>query len=361
MKIVFIGEAFGQAEEQYGKPFLGASGVEFYKMLCSAGFSLTPITKTFSAPITMLGLWKRADITLLSVFNSRPKDPEKRNRSEFFFGKKGDPDTSPSPRHWRKAGECLKLEYMNDLVKLHADLKALRPNLIVTLGATSSWALGLGTSIAKIRGTLHSTEWGKVLPTFHPASVIRAWSQRPIVVADFIKAQREMQFPEIRKVRREIWYEPEIPDLEKFWNEHLKSSSLISIDIETERNEQISEVGFASDSTHAIHIPFLFGEKNRSNLFTSCRSYWSPKDELLAWKFVQKVCECSIPKVLHNGLYDTYWLYKVIGIKVQNSAEDTLLLHHALYPEMRKSLGFLATLYTQSVSCKFIRKESKAG
>jgi hypothetical protein len=34
-----------------------------------------------------------------------------------------------------------------------------------------------------------------------------------------------------------------------------------------------------------------------------------------------------------------------------------MLLHHSLQPEMKKALGFLATIYTEEPSWKFMRKE----
>ena len=361
-RIVFVGEAWGADEQGYSKPFVGKSGVELYKMLCDAGFDLRRITKPYCAPVSMLGNWKRAEasIVLLNVFNQRPPDPENRNRSQFFFGKKA--DNVEQFLEPRKRGEYLLTEYAHHVEKLHKDLTRLRPNLIVALGATASWALGLGSSISKIRGVVHQSPWGKVLPTFHPASVIRAWDQRALVVVDLMKAKRENLSPDITRVRREIWTSPGLDDLERFWDQHLSSSSLIAVDIETERRQQISEVGFASDATHAIHIPFLFVEKNHQGKYLSCDRYWEdPEDEFLAWQFIRKVCTSRIAKVMQNGMYDTYWLWKQFKIPVRNACEDTMLLHHSLQPEMQKALGFLASIYSDAGSWKYIRKETKPG
>jgi hypothetical protein len=41
-----------------------------------------------------------------------------------------------------------------------------------------------------------------------------------------------------------------------------------------------------------------------------------------------------------------------MGLKIQNCTEDTMLLHHALYPELQKGLGFLGSIYTNESSWK---------
>ncbi len=37
--------------------------------------------------------------------------------------------------------------------------------------------------------------------------------------------------------------------------------------------------------------------------------------------------------------------------------DDTMLLHHALQPEMEKGLSFLGTIYTSEASWKMMRKK----
>ena len=47
------------------------------------------------------------------------------------------------------------------------------------------------------------------------------------------------------------------------------------------------------------------------------------------------------------------------GYAVRNAAEDTMLLHHAIHPEMRKGLGFLGSLYTSEPAWKLMRHRGK--
>ncbi len=353
--IVLVGEAWGEDEVGQRHPFVGMSGVELYRMLCDAGYDLEPIRKRFVAPSSMKKLWAKSQVTLLNVFNSRPPDPENRNRIQFMFGSKTD---KVSEVYGSYKGTYPLEDFAPDINLLHETLRELRPNIIITLGNTAMWALLGLAKISVERGSIHDSPFGKVLPTFHPAAILRKWEDRPLVIADLIKARTESESPDFKRVSRKLWVEPNLADLETFWNLHLAKSALISIDIETERNQQISEIGFAADEFTAIHIPFMKVTK-RGTKFVSCKSYWdSPQDELAAWDFVHKVCASPVPKVLQNGLYDIFWLWEKMRIPVLNASQDTMLLHHALYPELAKGLGFLGATYMNELSWKKFRHES---
>ena len=57
-----------------------------------------------------------------------------------------------------------------------------------------------------------------------------------------------------------------------------------------------------------------------------------------------------------NFLFDIHFLWRTVGITVPNATDDTMLLHHALQPEMEKGLGFLGSIYTREPSWKVMRK-----
>jgi len=75
---------------------------------------------------------------------------------------------------------------------------------------------------------------------------------------------------------------------------------------------------------------------------------------LTAWNYVRRWCQK--PSVFQNGLYDIHFLWRRYGISVPNAIDDTMLMHHAFQPEMEKGLGFLASIYTDEQSWKFMRK-----
>lgn len=341
--LCIVGEAWGRDEDLVKHPFVGAAGLELYKMLLEAGFALSPLPDHYPTKFEMIRLWKESGILLFNVFNERPPD----NKIEYFFDtKKGDVCDLPMFR----PGLYLKTEYKHYIDELHAALAECGRNLILALGNTACWAIFStpNPKIGKLRGAISDTPFGKVLPMFHPANILRNWENRTPTISDMLKAKRECLRPEFITRSREVWVEPDIPDLYRWWDEYGQHSTLLSIDIETEKRTQISEVGIASDATHALHIPFIIDKV----------SYWPDvKTEMAAWKFVRMVCESPIPKLGQNFLYDIQYLWKVCGIPVHNFKHDTMLLHHALFPGMQKDLGFLGSIYCNEPAWKGLRRQ----
>ena len=352
--IVFIGEAWGEAEACLQSPFVGPAGQELSRMLHAAGYLCELLPYQFNSAIRMIKYWEQFPYPLLNVFNARP--PE--NDVEFFYEKIRRVDATPEQvtlsRNFNNSIFYPKLEFISHVYNLRLALESLKPNIIVALGNTALWALGLPPSISKLRGNVTLSKWGKVLPTYHPASVLRKWNQRIITILDLHKALRESKYPEIKTLNREIWTQPTIEDLYKWWELYGSRSELIGFDIETIYNQQISEISFASDSTHALHIPFFYKDLKQ---FVN----WWPdsKTELAAWKFVKMVCESKVPKIGQNCIqYDTFWLLKVMGIKVNNILHDTMQMSHAWALELEKSLGFLGSVFLDERSWKHIRTET---
>ena len=359
-KLILLGEAWGEQEEKYSSPFVGPAGQELYRMLGEAGFPAEHLPYQFVSAYSMTKRWDNFPALLLNVFNCRPPDPENKNRAEYFYAKlsdKLDIDRTFPARRMGSANGYVLSQYSPHVAALRATLLEAQPNLIIALGATACWALGLPTSIGKIRGSIHLTPHGKVLPVYHPASILRNWSNRIVTVLDLYKARRESVYPDIRLTNREIWSQPSIDDLYLWWETHGSKSSLLAFDIETLRKRQISEVGFASDSQHALHIPFVW--ETRSNGAKFYESYWpDTKTEVQAWKFVKMVCESEIPKVGQNVLqYDSYWMTKELGITLRNVLWDTMTMAHCWQPELDKNLGFLGSIFLDEKSWKSIRRD----
>jgi len=133
----------------------------------------------------------------------------------------------------------------------------------------------------------------------------------------------------------------------------LLASDLLSVDIETAKG-QITCIGFASDAEHAICIPFADDRK-------ASKRYWSTAaKEIEAWQIVQQILESDTPKLGQNYAgYDAYWLLKLMGIRTMNLKHDTRLMHHALYPELPKDLGFMGATYTRQGPWKNWRSTHK--
>ena len=328
MNILILGEAWGAEEEKQRAPFVGASGYHLTKMLAEAGI-------------------RRAECFLTNVFNLRPKW----NKIEALCGAK----SNAIPGYPAiGSGKYIRSEFEPELLRLGDEILECNPNIIIALGNTAMWAMFGKTAISKFRGTTdistHTVSGFKVLPTYHPAAVLRQWELRPVVVLDLAKALRESKFPDLRRPKREIWIEPTLEDLHAFSRLYLVNCEVLSVDIET-AGHQITCIGFAPSASVAITIPFLDTRRKDKN-------YWGSRDaEEKAWDFVRDILEGSSRKLFQNGLYDIAFLYRAAGIRVANAEHATMLLHHALQPESLKGLGFLGSLYTDEGAWKHMRTD----
>lgn len=353
---VLLGEAHGENEARLGVPFVGASGIELLRMANEAG--LIELTETdylylsryYANPKPELinAIWElHPEVYRTNVFQQHPPG----NKLEFFCGPKSEGIYSFGPLLTSK---YVRREFQHELDRLGDELLRVDPNLVVCLGNSALWALTGGTGITKYRGSTrlstHTAADFKLLPTYHPAAVLRQWELRPTTVIDLMKAARERDYPDIRRPKREIWIEPSLEDMERFYEQYVRGCKILSIDIETAR-EQITCIGFAPSFNIAIVIPFY--DTRRKG-----RNYWiSPHDEGKVLKFVRRILEDrTIKKVFQNGLYDIAFIWRCWGIRVYGAEEDTMLLHHALQPESLKSLGFLGSIYTDEGSWKVMRK-----
>lgn len=323
--IVIVGEAWGKDEEDAQAPFVGASGRLLNGMLSSMGID-------------------RRECFVTNVVNERPKPT---NDVKNLCGTKAE-GVAGYPALIK--GKYLLAKYQPELDRLFKEIERERPNLVLALGATAAWALLKTSGIKAIRG---APAWSdvaqvKTLPTYHPAAIMRDWSLRPVVLADFEKASREASFPEVRRPVRSIWVEPTLADLAEFEREHLATAKEVSLDIETKGN-QITCIGFAPRTDLALVVPF----------WTERGSYWpTTAEEVSAWRWVKRQCERpEVRYIGQNGLYDLGFLWRRYGVKVPGYDDDTMLLHHALQPEMEKGLGFLGSVYTDEASWKFMRHE----
>ncbi|MDR1774932.1 MAG: uracil-DNA glycosylase [Actinomycetes bacterium] len=125
-RVVFIGEAPGRREDAGGEPFIGAAGKILDELLERAHI-------------------RRADIYITNIVKCRP--PENR-----------DPADS-------EIVACR--DYLN------AQLRLLRPRVIVTLGAFATrLILQTGAGISGLQGRVFETHGLQVLPLYHPAATI---------------------------------------------------------------------------------------------------------------------------------------------------------------------------------------------
>jgi uracil-DNA glycosylase len=219
----------------------------------------------------------------------------------------------------------------------------------LTAGPNGTSGQSADTQTASARGAISL----KLLPTYHPAAVLRAWHWRVIVLADLLKGQRERHSPAVSRPVRAIRISPSIGEVESWTERALRGDAnspparLLAPDIET-LNGQIRCIGFARSVQDVLVIPFVAR--------LTGGSYWGEEEhELRAWGCVRALLESDIPKVGQNFLFDLQYLTRY-GIRCRNVLHDTMLLHHTLFPEMQKGLGFLASVYCNEFAYKLLRR-----
>ncbi|PYS90924.1 MAG: hypothetical protein DMF62_03730 [Acidobacteria bacterium] len=323
-RIAFVGEAPGETEEMIGIPFVGKAGQEFTALLQESGI-------------------ERSRCYLTNVLWTRPPN----NKMESFCVSKKDLPSSYSLPPL-SLGKYLHPDLLPELDRLKSELDELRPNLCVALGNTALWALTGSAAIGSSRGTVSSSTLIpglKVLPTYHPAAVLRNWAWRVVVLQDLAKAKLEMEFPEIRRTERRIKINSGLEET-LLWLLDAQRSPILSCDIETEKR-QITSIAFATTPSNILVIPFWNKEKPDW-------SHWNEVEECIVWDEIFHLLS-SHPRVLfQNGIYDCQYLWDML-IPIPGFLEDTMILHHSMYPELPKSLAFLGSIYTNDVAWKRMR------
>ena len=140
-KVMFIGEGPGYMEDRRGEPFVGPAGELLDKILASIGLS-------------------RQTVFIANMVKCHPmKDPA---RPEA----RGN-DRPPAPE---ELAACRPY--------IEEQLRTIAPRFVVALGATAARALlATDAPIGRLRGTWAEVRLGglavKVLPTYHPAALLR--------------------------------------------------------------------------------------------------------------------------------------------------------------------------------------------
>lgn len=142
-ELMFIGEGPGREEDEQGLPFVGRAGQLLTKMINAMQFT-------------------REEVYIANIVKCRP--PENRNPTD------------------EEAAKCLP--YLNRQIDI------IHPKVIVLLGAVPlKYLLGL-TGITRIRGTWYEYRGIKIMPTLHPAYLLRNPSAKKEAWDDLQKVMR---------------------------------------------------------------------------------------------------------------------------------------------------------------------------
>jgi uracil-DNA glycosylase len=143
--LMFVGEGPGEQEDRRGEPFVGPAGELLDKMIDAMG-------------------WSRETVYIHNIVSCRP--PNNRNPQ---------PDEVDACRPF-----------------LEARINAIGPRIIVALGRpAANMLLGTDAPISTLRGQFHDRNGIRVMPTFHPAYLLRepdkkrdAWADLKLVMGE---------------------------------------------------------------------------------------------------------------------------------------------------------------------------------
>lgn len=148
--VMFVGEGPGRDEDLEGEPFVGR-----------AGQLLTDII------VKGMGL-RREDVYIANVIKCRP--PENRN---------------PEPD---EVGSCEPF--------LLKQIELVRPRVLVALGKFAvQTLLKTKVPITRLRGAWHEFNGIRIMPTFHPAYLLRNPGDKKLVWEDIKKVIKELRTP----------------------------------------------------------------------------------------------------------------------------------------------------------------------
>ena len=161
--LMFVGEAPGADEDEQGEPFVGKAGQLLTKIIQATGLS-------------------RADVYIANILKCRPDTPGQSAGNR-----------KPKPE---EMATCIPY--------LHEQIDLIRPKVIVALGATAvEGLLGKTLGITKLRGTWKTYRGTPLMPTYHPAYLLRnqAMSEKRKVWEDMLAVMDKLEMPISEKQR----------------------------------------------------------------------------------------------------------------------------------------------------------------
>lgn len=323
-RLMIIGEAPGADEVAKGRPFVGVSGQCLDKMLGEA-------------------LISRSECFISNVCRERPPG----NDITAFIAQSKKEITSA---HQLYRDRWVKQPIIDGISLLTAEIKAVAPNIIITLGNSACWAVTGIWGITKHRGSmLHSDLPGgrwKVIPTYHPAAVLRQWAWRAITVSDLKRAARfrnGMPYPDPEwAFQTGLGRNAYIDMLGVLLARANEGPFKIAFDIETLAGH-IDCAGIAWNAQQALCIPFMTP--------ASKDGYWNVDEEtFLVWLLYQLLTHPNVQVIGQNLLYDCQYTYRRWGF-IPNVWQDTMLSHHVAFVGLPKKLDFQASMY-----CNFYKQ-----
>lgn len=313
-KIALVGEAPGETEDLKGEPFVGSAG-RFLQVACSkAGL-----------------LWQNLYKT--NVILCRP------------------PQNNIQSVEAEDAIERCRKRFIKEVEELKKTVK-----VFVALGGTATKAFGINESITKVRGSVFVIRYDNVtkafvpveeqtkdsfivIPTFHPSFIMRGQFAEEVTWRNDLEKARQLSTKTYVAPVERFRLKPSLTDVKDFVKRALDTDALVGVDIETTSLEpkvgSIIMVGLALNGEEATVVPIL----DKGGL-----EYWKPVEKPKVYKELTRLFEKG-RTMFQNALFDVRHLELNFDCTVRNIEHDSLLLHHAIHPELPHNLGYIVSVY----------------
>ncbi|HEY9509006.1 MAG TPA: uracil-DNA glycosylase [Verrucomicrobiae bacterium] len=156
-EVMFVGEAPGADEDEQGEPFVGKAGQLLTKIIQTMGLS-------------------RDTVYIANILKCRPDTP------------------GQSAGNRKPTAE----EMQTCIPFLHEQIDLIQPKVLVALGATAvEGLLGKTVGITKLRGNWQTYRGIPLMPTYHPAYLLRnqALSEKRRVWEDMLQVMEKLGMP----------------------------------------------------------------------------------------------------------------------------------------------------------------------
>lgn len=292
---VIVGEAAGENEVEKGLPFVGGAGAWLDSMLKAAKLN-------------------RKDYNIVNVLGCRPPD-----------------NVFPGDAEWKHTSGAVAQQAVDYCAQHHLlpFLKSRKWDKVIALGGKALEATTGMSRITQWRGSPLPLLWDRkgpniVLPTLHPAALMRQATMFSVAVTDLNKST--VLPPEHYKLY------PTLDEVKRF------DATEFAFDFEWEPSTgRITMCGLTDRPFHCLVVPFEqpYIEELR-RIFTNAKRI-----------------------IGHNIVGADTKYFEELGWQVSAELHDTMLMQHLVQPDMRHGLNFVASVFTNKVYWKGHGDESE--
>lgn len=333
-----LAEAPGEDEVEIGRPLVGKSGQELDRSLSSQGV-------------------RRSDFSYTNVLSCRPKGNDldlllhqfkKENKARLAAGK----DLLPTPQSCCRPRLLKELRQFDNVIALGKvgasailgdvsimDIRGGPINVQLSESGSAVWAVD-GEEMEQIEGA-HKL---KVLPTLHPAFVMRARRWTRAFRADIGRAVRWFK-------NRRQWQDPEmlfVPSPDQL-RQFFASASVFTYDVETTMAPnpmmvQLRCVGFCSGN-RAVVVPQLS--------IDGVTKFYSSSDEIEIRSILRDffVDPTKLKLTWNGGSFDVIVIEDNFEV-TPSPHQDLILWHRGAEPELPHGLSYAGSVYSDAPSWK---------